>query len=369
MTAGRRYFGDIERAARLYAAREGRGFRTTSEAAHRYGWPEARYRAHESAIRRIGEEDASAYCKAFGISREWLDKGPSYPSETDWERRLEPLWKERADRLRAAYRPDDILSVAIDAPARRVRIARRLAGYRNATEAARAMGIVHTTLSAVERGVHGLTDRSAHIFASHFGCEPRWLLEGSKPTGYSPEIDDRIPSLLVDYDLPERAARERLPTTAASRPKRRSAILPSKPSTQRGKNATGYDQIPQYEAASLAHCGSDLSNLDSTSPTLFWPVPAGYLRSILRANARYTIVVAIGNPIGGLFSAGDRLFVDTSQRLPTAELYLGLRGKDEYIVLDGDKRHHRDQLREPPPDLIVVGRIVGTLGRPQHPSH
>jgi hypothetical protein len=63
--------GDTKRANRLYAVRKAAGFRSSHEAAVRFGWPTATYRAHEAANLHFDETTGGLYLKAFGVSASW----------------------------------------------------------------------------------------------------------------------------------------------------------------------------------------------------------------------------------------------------------------------------------------------------------
>jgi hypothetical protein len=90
------YSGDTERANRLYAARKAAGFKSNREAAMRFGWPPATYRARETANLYLDEATSNLYAKAFDVPSEWLifGTGPGLPTavlygrafavEADW---------------------------------------------------------------------------------------------------------------------------------------------------------------------------------------------------------------------------------------------------------------------------------------------
>jgi DNA-binding XRE family transcriptional regulator len=57
---------------RLKWAREQAGFKTATDAAHRYNWNENTYRSHENGTRGISKRAAAKYAKVFKIPVEWL---------------------------------------------------------------------------------------------------------------------------------------------------------------------------------------------------------------------------------------------------------------------------------------------------------
>jgi hypothetical protein len=51
--------------------RKAAGFRSSHEAAVRFGWPTATYQAHEAANLHFDETTGGLYLKAFGVSASW----------------------------------------------------------------------------------------------------------------------------------------------------------------------------------------------------------------------------------------------------------------------------------------------------------
>lgn len=51
--------------ARLATARKAAGFRSARAAASNCGWKESSYRAHETGVRKIGDDDAERYARKF----------------------------------------------------------------------------------------------------------------------------------------------------------------------------------------------------------------------------------------------------------------------------------------------------------------
>jgi transcriptional regulator with XRE-family HTH domain len=362
----RRYFGDVAKAARLYAARGAAGFATAREAALHFGWRESRYRAHESAVRDISDADALAYCEAYGVSVNWLKTGHSGPADIGRrETSLTGAWRQRQERLLTAWRKDD-KSEAPPAPAHRVRLARRLAGHHTVTAAARELGFVHTTLSGAERGIHKLTESTARKYAAAFGCEPAWLLEGTLPSGYPTHIDKLVPRLLTYYDLPEREARERFPDFIAE-PRPHDALDEKSEPTPLAAESP-LDRVGQYEPSAFHRCFSFLPDLGSATPTLVWALPSGYLHDVLAADPKHTVVIVAPHDLGP-FQAGDRLFVDMSDRRRSADIYVAVEHDwPRFIMLDGSRLHQMENFDQAVSkgELAIIGRVVGRLGSLRH---
>lgn len=60
---------------RLHAARKAASFKSSREAAVRFGWHQGTYRAHEIAARYFNAETGRIYADAFGVPRSWLMDG------------------------------------------------------------------------------------------------------------------------------------------------------------------------------------------------------------------------------------------------------------------------------------------------------
>lgn len=99
----------------------------------------------------------------------------------------------------------------------RLRKARESAGYRNATEAARSIGVNVVTYTAHENGGREYDRKAARLYGRAFGVDPAWLLFGGEPgdgTSYKPtkggtplmEIAARSPFAIPLKSLDNRAA-------------------------------------------------------------------------------------------------------------------------------------------------------------------
>ena len=69
----------------------------------------------------------------------------------------------------------------------RLRSARKRAGYKTATEFAKAIGVSAVTYRAQERGARGLTSEFAKLYSEHLSVSLDWLISGN-PEG-APEFD------------------------------------------------------------------------------------------------------------------------------------------------------------------------------------
>lgn len=72
---------------------------------------------------------------------------------------------------------------AMSDKAERLREARRKAGYRFASDAANALGVIASTYRAHENGQNDFDLGEAKIYARRFNVDPYWLLEGDRRAG------------------------------------------------------------------------------------------------------------------------------------------------------------------------------------------
>lgn len=70
------------------------------------------------------------------------------------------------------------LRVDLETPYKRLRDARKRAGYPSATAAADALGVVRTTYRTHENGDRAILPDSAQRYGTAFGVSPAWLLYG-----------------------------------------------------------------------------------------------------------------------------------------------------------------------------------------------
>lgn len=88
---------------RLQWARERAGFKTATEAAHRFNWNENTYRSHENGVRGISKVAARKYARAFKVPTGWLLYGEgSMTPPVDPE--LTSLWENLSEEDRNTIR-------------------------------------------------------------------------------------------------------------------------------------------------------------------------------------------------------------------------------------------------------------------------
>jgi hypothetical protein len=228
------------------------------------------------------------------------------------------------------------------------------------TEAARAVGVAHTTLSAVERTIYGLTEKSAEHYAAAFGCDTRWLLFGAGASGYGAKVESALPHFLAEYDFPEWQAqqtiKERLSDEDLAGIRRtREHRKPSPPSAE---SIGSFDWIPQCDGHWVVEHLNDDNGILMAKPGLLWPVPAGHMKTVFKADPKSTFAFVAPHD-AELFRRGDRLFVDVSDKRTGQgpEAYYLAFDHDQFVVLRGD---HVGLIGR---NTVVIGRVACVFGQ------
>jgi DNA-binding XRE family transcriptional regulator len=182
------YAADPKKANRLHAARRAAGFASAKAATLAHGWSEPTYRAHETGNRFIDSSWEEVYASAFRVSLAWLQ------SETGEGPAIDPV-REARFKARVAREGSQTRKSAEEA-GRRLRVARRVAGYTSVKAAAETLGLKRSTLAAQEVGQNTLSTEAARLYAVAFGCSADWLLTGTGPSGLPAEADAKLGTLL-----------------------------------------------------------------------------------------------------------------------------------------------------------------------------
>jgi hypothetical protein len=361
MVGARLYSGNVEQAARLHAARTSAGYPTARAAAQRFGWAESRYVSHENAKRGIGKAALREYASAFSVSEGWLSDGVADSAPfRDHDVRIDPLRLQQLqlrveEQSRSSEEPDY-------ARGRRLRLARRLAGFRTAAAGALAAGVHRSTLNGAERGLLGFEVPKARTYAAVFGCEPGWLLAGDLPSGYPPAIEAKLSGLLEDHDRDEADAASRLPPyRPVSRPGRMPKTRPRSPPPQ-----VSGAPLPEYEIQGLVRLLTESEGKARPATLPGWSMPRPFLEEVLRADASGCVLVAVPKEVqadGLAIEAGDRLVVDTSAVDVFSAVY-ALAHEGVLIVADartdeGRRLANDASLRRQ--GMVLIGQIVGTV--------
>lgn len=336
-----RYAGNAEQAARLQSARLRAGYTSARAAAVRFGLSLARLRAHESGEAAISGDDLRHYAEIFGVDPAWL-RG------------------EEATAPRPSSQATVPFSSSIESlPAGRLRLARRLAGYRSVQAAADAHGWTRSRLSAHEINQNRLLPHQAAEYGRAFNVLPEWLLTGEGPSGYPPDVEADLPRLLALYDLPDSQARPQLPKLVSPKallhqPRTVSAILPQKAGEVRRFD---FEVIDEYDEPSIISALTSQDRVRKPATRRQWGLPPDFLTGVLGAeSASGCFVLAIAGD--AVLNPGDRVVIAPIKGRPAdQETYAVCRDK-KIILMPG--REARDSHGR---DAIVVGRVIGHFGR------
>jgi hypothetical protein len=362
MTGIWRYSGDALQAARLLAARTTAGFKTAVDAAQRFGWSVARFRSHEGASRGITDSALREYAQAFAVSEDWLRDGKvgPFPPFRDKHIQVDPVRVEELQlRLEIQSRPANVTDAD---RGRRLRLARRLAGFRSAAAGGAAADVHRSTINAHERAVDGFDIVSARKYAVAFGCEPEWLLKGSLPSGYPPAIESMLGQYLLDHNLEEKEAAPRLPVYIP--PPSAGTTAPS--SELRAIPVRAGEAVPEYEVKGLARLVTEASPMARPISLPGWSMPKAFLEGILRAESKSCVMIAVPKRTrtGGFPSApGDRLIVDTTVVEVFSAVY-ALVSDDTLVIADARNDEGRRLAMKAArriEGMVLLGQVVGTV--------
>lgn len=343
------YKGDTDRANRLHAARTTAGFKSTRDAALRFGWAPGLYSAHETAQRHFDAETGRIYADAFGVSHAWLMDGRGQGPAVDPVR--EARFKIR--KKLAKPPPQDA--------AGRLRVARRLAGYRSVSDAAKAIDVKRSTLSAHENGQNDLSREAAIYYSKAYGVEVDWLLSGKLPSGLSNQAQAALGALISVHDEPESRALPYFRGLQREVPVPRKTI--SKEPSKADKSAPPGDRVPEYTPLALFRRLANVKQGSSASGE--WSFPRGYLSEILGCEPKTAAVLSVPKTVHErsgpmLARAGSRLVLDTGSVNPLPHTYyVVVRARGDLLILKRSKEG--PELNQLGPDERVAGTICGFL--------
>jgi hypothetical protein len=349
------YLGNLNRAHRLNAARRSAGLPSVTEAAVRFGWSLATYRAHEGATRRMNEDAAGRYASAFGVPFEWLWDGRGDGPAVDPIRVDKYLARAKHEELRLRDDPAEWGFL-------RLRVARRLAGFRTVTDAADHIGLARSTLASHEAGQNRISREAATIYSTIFGIHADWLLTGALPSGFDPNIERVLNRLIQLHHAPEGVARKQFPSPRRSPP----ASVPETPpaATEAKPRHEDGDLVPEFSPETLLRwLGDDHRPYLSGAPAQrTWRFPAGFLSGSMSCDPAYAVVVvAAQNSMGS--RRGDRIVVDTSARSALPGGIYALIGGDGMIytvLIDADRPIETELY--PRRSWWIIGKACGIVG-------
>lgn len=343
------YRGNTDTANRLHAARKASGFKSARDAAVRFGWQPGLYTAHETAQRHFDVETGRVYAAAFAVSEAWLIEGRGEGPTTDQVR--EVRFELRKHLAEAPTRE----------AAGRLRVARRLAGYRSLSLAARAIAIRQSILAAHETGQNDLSQEEAVYYAKAYGVEVAWLISGRLPSGLGEQAEANLGVLLSLHNEPEHRASPQF------RGLQRTVPVPWKP-VRAGAHAALKASasgvlIPEYTPLALYRRLASLKRGSSASAK--WSIPSDYLSDSLGCHAATAVLLSIAKnvyePSGILLArTGSRLVLDTGTVSPSPNSYYAvLRASGEISILKGSE--DGQELVQIRAGEILAGTICGLL--------
>lgn len=338
------YRGDIYKAHRLNAARRAAGFSSVRAAAAAFGWSLPTYRAHEGATRAMPEDAARRYAAAFNVAMDWLwnDRGEGPAIDPRRVAKYAAHEKHAADAAR-----NDPAELAF----KRLRLARRLAGIWSVKEAAEALGVGRTALSAHETGQNRLSTKTAKFYADAYGVHERWLREGVYPSGYDLQTEAQLEGLIRLHDDSEGEARRLFPTRVKAHnfPGRRDALRQE--SDQSSPQATG-DAVPEIAMEVLRQMLGEGRDLGSLPRERVWWFPQKFLREAWGCEpAAAVVAVCIGSESKAI-RPGDRVVIDTNSRTPLRGALYALLDRDGVVIIPSTSADRR-----------ILGRACGLMAR------
>lgn len=338
-----RYAGDAGQAARLQSARLQAGYTSARAAAVRFGLALSRLRAHESGEAAMTAADLEHYAEIFRVDLAWLRGGDS----TTPEHSIEPTVPS---------------SSSIESlPAGRLRLARRLAGYRSVQAAADANGWTRSRLSAHEINQNRLLPHQASEYGRAYNVLPAWLLTGEGPSGYPPDIEADLPRLLALYSLPDSQVRPQLPKIGPPKalPHQLRPVATILPPIAGGVRRVQFEFIDEYDERAIVSALTSQHGTRKPASQRQWGLPPDFLTEVLGAeSATGCFVLAIAS--NAVLQAGERVVIAPIKgqgRPANHETYAVCRNKN-IVLMRGDEARHQTG-----GDVVVLGRIIGHFGR------
>lgn len=337
-------------ANRLHAARRAAGFKSARAAALAHGWAEATYRAHETATGFIGDEMLRAYATAFNVDPEWLARDVGNGVQVD------PV---REARFRARIQNEgDAAGKAAKEAGKRLRLARRMAGYGSVAAAAEALDLNRSTLSAHEVGQNQIAPDVARLYAAGFACSADWLLTGQRPSGLPAAAEADLDGLLALHDLRE----SRMKETFAALRQGSEVPPPSKPAPYprpRGsKREPQQDTVPEVTAIEL-YRSTRAKGAPYIGSNRQYAFPPHFLDEIMNCSAETAVILAIGPDPNGRSA---RILIDRNFGVPNAaDSYAVVREDGLVDIVPGSAINERNlRWRK---HSVIVGKVCSVFER------
>jgi hypothetical protein len=331
------YEDDPEKANRLHAARVAAGFKSGRAAALAHGWNQATLRAHETATGFIDRAMIKVYAAAFKVDPQWLERGTGEGPPVD------PV---RQARFRARIENDgDKARKAAKEAGKRLRLARRVAGYGSVFAAAEVLDFNRSTLNAHELGQNSISPEVARLYAAAFHCSADWLTNGTRPSGLPAAAEADLDALLDLHGRRESAVRDTFAKFRSGPPVPPPMVkLEGYPRPRSSTPAPSQVSVPEVAAIELYRATKAGKDPRSGSGRIF-SFPDYYLSEDMNCGAETAVIVATGPDRSGRSA---RILIDRAFTTPN--------GSDHYAVV----------MEDGAVDIIVSNEAVDegpTLGR------
>lgn len=211
----------------------------------------------------------------------------------------------------------------------RLREARHAAGYESAMSAAKKFGWSPSTYAAHENGQNGFNIKAAAKYAKAFKTTAAWLLteEGEPPRKKAPLIGS------FDPDVPDRRIGD-LEQPAEFDPDAQpdAGVFPHdaiKELVPLGGMGTGQTLQSVYRRED----GGEIVQQDPIKDD-YWRFPASFIRGVVGTTAASLIVVeCTGDSMEPTLSPNERVWVNTSHKMPSPDGIYAIRDPLEQVVV------------------------------------
>ncbi|MDF0498252.1 helix-turn-helix domain-containing protein [Bradyrhizobium yuanmingense] len=340
------YAADPKKANRLHAARRSAGFRSAKAAALAHGWSEPTYRAHETGNRYIDTSWEEVYATAFGVDLDWLRSGGGEGPATDPVR--EARFRARVEREGNRAKKD------AQEVGRRLRVARRVAGFTSVSIAADALKLKRSTLSAHEVGQNVLSADVARLYAMAFGCSANWLMTGEGPSGLPAAADAQLESLLSLHSRLESHVADVFVGLRQALDAPRVELSSLDYPKPRTKREVSFETVPEISPIELFKAKTE-GKTPPSLPGREFGFPVGFLSTTFGCAPATGAIVTTGPDV----KVRHYLLIDRAFTANRADRFLLVRKDGRTRVLRGDD----DQMPSHNSEWIVVGKICAVLGQ------
>jgi hypothetical protein len=318
-----------EASHRLKTARKLAGFRSARAAALAFSWPESAYAAHEAGTRRPSDQLMARYLATFAIDPAQLEKAIRQGPALEFYRRSEK------------YRR-----------ARRLTLARNLAGFTTAKLASNTYNFKEQSYYAHESGRHGISEQLANLYSLAFGVSACWLFDGVGPSGLTTSAESELLSPLID-DFMNSYASE-IPANLRRFVCKDRRAPPEAIAAYRAKKAKA-STLPK--ATSIAGDVVEVvrEGVDK-GKTSAWGFPYGFLSHVWEVSSNNLRIVALSAEPGSV-NLGDRVLIDADNASVVVGTLVAVRRGDRIVTLRASV--DQDSLQEGE----VLGRVVARISR------